>query len=176
MAEEKDEKELELEATAEGEEGGKPKSKKKLIMMLAAVVLLGGGAGAYFFLFAGGSDGDTEEMLVEEEVMAPAEYKQLKPPFIVNFPDRGRQRFLQADITLMTREPDVLFAIDEHMPLIRHNLTNVLSAQSLTTLHTAAGIERLRREATEELKRILAEEIGTEEGIDEVLFTSFVLQ
>ena len=180
MAEEdatQQEKELELDAEAQGEESeGSGKSRKKLIMIAAAaLVLIGGGAGAYLFL---GSDPESDELAeVVEEEPPPAEafYLELEPPFIVSLPDRGRQRFLQANITVRSRNRESILKVEEHMPAVRHNLSNILSAQTVSSIQTAGGIEQVRREATEQIKKILSEELDSE-AIEDVLFTGFVMQ
>lgn len=185
MAEKKEaaenaDKELDLEnqsADSEIETAGK--SKKKLIAIAAMVlVLVGGGGAAYMLVFVGSNDAveNTEEATLAEQVPEGSiEYIKLDPPFVVNFSDRGRQRFVQAEITLMTRDPDMVFVIDQHMPLIRHNITNVLGAQTMDTIRTAEGINQVRIETTSELQRMLDGEIGNN-AIEEVLFTSFVMQ
>ena len=62
------------------------------------------------------------------------------------------------------------------MPIVRHNLLNLFSAQMLNVAETpSSGIEELRQLATEEVKAILHEEIGRD-GIEEVIFTAFVTQ
>ncbi|NKB31546.1 MAG: flagellar protein [Pseudomonadales bacterium] len=178
MAEDKEKKELDIESE-EGdaaEESGSPNSKKKLFLIVGAVlVLAGGGAGAFFLL---GGEPEPVEELVEEEIEIPDEkaiYLELEPAFIINLPDRGRQRFLQATITVMSRNPSALLKVEEHMPAVRHNLSNLLSAQTIELIQSPGGLEQVRTEATDELNRILLEEYGSE-AIESVLFTAFVMQ
>jgi flagellar FliL protein len=150
------------------------RGKKGLIIgALAAVVVLGGGAGAFLMMGA-----EPEEPVAEElglPVLAPIQYIELTPSFIVNFPHQGRQRFLQATVSVMSRDTEALDAILEHMPVVRHNLINLLSAQMLLVFEDPAGVELLRQLATQEVKQVLMQEIGRD-GIEEVLFTSFVMQ
>ena len=174
---EQQEKELELDADGQEEESeGSGKSRKKLIMIAAAALLLiGGGAGAYLFL---GSDPESDELAeAEEEEPPPAEavYLELDPPFVVSLPDRGRQRFLQATITVRSRNRESILKVEQHMPAVRHNLSNILSAQTVSSIQTPGGIEQVRQEATDQINKILSEELGGE-AIEDVLFTSFVMQ
>ncbi len=163
------------------------KSKKPLIIAVAAVLVLAlGGAGAWFFLLqpapaadaAAVEGGEAHAETVAERVDpdAPVEYLKLEPAFIINFPYQGRQRFLQASLTVMSRDPGGLAAVVEHMPAIRHNLISLFSAQMLTVAESpASGIEPLRQMVTREVQDVLIREYGSE-GIEEVLFESFVMQ
>ena len=173
-----DEKELDLEEGAEEETEDGGKSKKKLIIIAAgAILLIVVAAAAYFFLFAGSDDEGMDEggEEVEEVVLSMAQYLPLDPSFIVNFSDRGRQRFLQADITIMTRDPSVIMELEEHMPMVRHSLTSVLSAGSLSMLQSSGGVSNTQQQVTTELQRLLSEELGGG-VIEQVLFTTFVMQ
>lgn len=164
-----DQEELEVD-----EAGSAKSSKKGLLIAIAAVVILAAaGGGAWFFLM--GDDVETSEETAAVRPAGPVQYVDLSPAFIVNFPHQGRQRFLQATLTVMGRDTAAMQAVLQHMPVIRHNLINLLSAQLLLVFEDPAGIEQLRELATEEVKQILLREIGRE-GIDEVLFTSFVMQ
>jgi flagellar FliL protein len=164
------------------------KSKKPLIIAVAAVLVLAlGGAGAWFFLLQpapaaetadGAEGGEAHAQTVADHVDPDAliEYLALTPAFIINFPYQGKQRFLQASLTVMSRDPGGLAAVTEHMPAIRHNLINLFSAQMFTVAESpATGIEPLRQLATREIQEVLIREYGSE-GIEEVLFTAFVMQ
>ena len=177
MAEqEKPEKELDLEADeTESSEEPSGSGKKKLFIIIAAVALLGGGGAAYFLL--GGEDESAEVAEVEEEVVPQeqAVYLELDPPFVISLPARGRQRFLQANITLMSRDREAILKVEQHMPAVRHHLSNILSAQSLESIQSEGGIELVRTEATEQINRLLIEDLEST-AIEEVLFTTFVMQ
>lgn len=157
----------------DGDKSQKKSKKGLLIGALAAVLVLGGGAGA--FLFMGGEPADPASTEPDVPILGPVQYLELAPSFIVNFPHQGRQRFLQASISIMSRDTEALDAITQHMPVVRHNLINLLSAQMLLVFEDPTGIELLRQLATQEVKQVLMREIGRE-GIEEVLFTNFVMQ
>ena len=151
-------------------------SKKKLLIGIIAAVVLAAGGAAWFLLM--GSDA-TESADAESAVVvppqAPVQYLELTPAFIVNFPHQGRQRFMQATVTVMSRDADALEAVSQHMPVIRHNLINLLSAQLILVFEDPAGIEQLRQMATDEVNQVLQREIGRD-GIEQLLFTNFVMQ
>ncbi|MDO8909139.1 MAG: flagellar basal body-associated FliL family protein [Pseudohongiella sp.] len=151
------------------------KGKKGLIVIvLAAVLIIAGGGGAWFFLM-GSDPANPAPVVAAAPPLGPVQYLDLAPAFIVNFPHQGRQRFLQANVSVMSRDAQAIAAVSQHMPVIRHNLINLLSAQMLLVFEDPAGVETLRQLATQEVKQVLQREIGRE-GIDEVLFTNFVMQ
>lgn len=155
------------------------KSKKLILIIAILVVVLGaGGAGAWFFLFSAPPVETDETVAAAPKAVpiGPVQYLDMSPSFIVNFPYQGRQRFLQANLTAMARDAEALAAVTEHMPAIRHSLINLFSAQMLNVAESpSSGIEELRKLATIEVQAVLHREIGRD-GIEEVLFTSFVLQ
>lgn len=170
------------EDTEEGtEEGGKKKSPLMLII-IAAVVLIGGGAGAYFMMGSGGEDEAVAENgeAAEGEEGAEADVKSayyfsLDPAFIVNFTGKSRARFLQVNIEGMTRDETVKEKITKHIPQVRNNIILLLSSKTHDELNTPAGKESLRKEVLKEIQDILVAETG-KEGVEDVYFTSFVMQ
>jgi flagellar FliL protein len=106
---------------------------------------------------------------------APAIYHPLEPPFIVNFKDRGRNRFLQVEVQVMTRDPKMIEHLNKHMPVIRNNLLLLFGSQTADGLQSTEGREKLRKAALEEIQKILNRETG-HKGVEELYFTSFVMQ
>jgi flagellar protein FliL len=153
--------------------------RKKLILIIGAVLLLVGiSVGVTLTLLSAFSDApaaDAEAASEAEPTKQPAIYYPLSPAFVVNFEDRGRSRFLQAELTLLLRDPEVTHALDMHMPAIRNALVMLLSGQSFETLQTAEGKEALREQALVKIQEVLQQEIG-KPGIEQVLFVNFVMQ
>lgn len=118
------------------------------------------------------AEGEVEEVSTSKN---PAIYFPLKPPIIVNFQARGRQRFMQADVSLMTRENDVIEAIEIHMPMLRNSLVLKFGAQEYEEMQTEEGREILRQDALKDLQEIMKKEIG-KPGIEKLLFTNLVMQ
>lgn len=156
-------------------------SKKNLIIMLAiGIVLVGvsvGGTLVALKLFGGVSAPEEEEIVAEEVVPSkkPAIYYPLKPDLIVTYLARGKHRYAQIGITLMFREDDVLAAVELHKPMILNALNMIISGQVYEEIQTAEGKELLRLQCLEELQRLMEQEIG-KPGIEQVLFTDFVMQ
>lgn len=186
MAEENDDND-----NIEGEDGEGQKSpisgKKKLIIIIviAVLVLAASIVGTLWMLGIFDSDDDTamesdtsEQMVTEEAVPnkpKPAMYFPIKPAFVVNFSSRGRQRFLQADVTIMTRDPDVFTAMQSHLPLVKNRLVMLFSGEVYEELQTDEGKELLRQKSRDALQELMQQELG-KQGVEEVLFTNFVMQ
>ena len=165
-----DDKDLDLDVVEED----KPKSKLMLIIIIVVVVLLGGGGGAFFVMSSGGEEGMEGEG-GEEEVRKQAIYLPMKPPFVINYTVRDRQRYAQINVSLMARDDYIIEALQRHMPLIRNNLVSSFSALEFEEVQTVEGKEMMRETALEEIQSILMEEVG-EPGLEQVLFTNFVIQ
>lgn len=162
--------------------------KKIILLVVVGLVLIGGSVGGtLFFLGAfddkpvavdaeGGEDGEGGEGgEAEEPAKLPAIYIPLKPPIVVNYNSRGRQRFVEAKITLMVRSEAVLSAVELHMPMIRNTMVMVLGGQIYEDLQTPEGKEQVRQQLLKKTQAIVEAEIG-EPGIEQVLFTNFVMQ
>jgi len=155
------------------EEQEKPKSKMLIIIIAVLVVLMIGGGAAAFLMMSGGDEASVDESA--EPAQMPAIYFDFKPPFVVNYQWKGRQRYVQISMSVMTRNAAAIETINTHMPLVRNNLVMVLGSQDFEMLRTPEGKEALRQSVLEELQKILTEEMG-EPGIEQVLFTNFVMQ
>jgi len=181
----KKEKEKDEVSENEEDESTKGGSKKKLIIFaVLAMVLLGGAVGGTMFvlnMFSGAeeemAESDISEPVEEErdKPLAPAIYYPIKPAIVVSFQARGKQRFLQAEITLLIRDEEVVSVIEAHMPRVRNSLVMLLGGQTYEELQTAEGKEVVRELAAKELRKIMEEEAGVS-GIEQVLFTHFVMQ
>lgn len=188
MAEEKD---LDLD----GEEGegeseapkGDKKSKKMVLIIFAAIFVLSIGGTVTAVLFLLGDDEpqvteantETESAPEKEEAIKkngnPALFLKLSPAFVVNFKNKGKQRYLQAHLTVMARDQEVLDAVSHHLPLIRNNLILLFASESLDELKTLEGKEALRAKLTISVQEVLTKETGSP-GIEQVLFANFVMQ
>lgn len=105
----------------------------------------------------------------------PAIYYPLKPAIIVTYNARGRQRYVQAELTLMFRDQSLVPVIEMHMPMIRHELMMIIGGQDYDELQTAEGKELTRLQCLAKIQAVLEQEIG-KPGIEQVLFVGFVMQ
>ncbi|MEA1868298.1 MAG: flagellar basal body-associated FliL family protein [Thermodesulfobacteriota bacterium] len=111
----------------------------------------------------------------KKQKMDPPEYFVLNPVFVTNLQDKNKQRYLQINVQVMARDSEAIEAVKLHMPVIRNNLTLLFSSKNSKELNNRSGIEKLREETLSEIHKILMENLGRE-GIEEVYFTSFVIQ
>lgn len=181
--EEKDSEENSNTAAAGGFLAGK---KKIILLAVLGLVLIAVSIGGTLLALSLLSD---KEPMVDQAAVPEGEaaaaaapavvqkpiYYPIKPAILVSFDARGRQRLLQAEITLMTRDNDVVAALELHMPMIRNALITVISGQTYEEIQSAEGKELLRVQCLQELQTLLQKEIG-KPGLEQVLFTSLVLQ
>lgn len=169
---------------------GKSGLVKIIIIVVVAILVLGGTIGATLY-FAGVFGGDEEadtEMAQEQDKPAKQEkkdkkpkdssqvvYHEFDPAFVVNFEDNGVVRFLQIGMSAMTYDPQVVEALKTHDPAIRNNLVLLFSSQTYRDLSTREGKEALRKKALAEIQSILKEN-GGDAGVEQIYFTSFVIQ
>ncbi|MDH3977267.1 MAG: flagellar basal body-associated FliL family protein [Gammaproteobacteria bacterium] len=116
---------------------------------------------------------ETEEDVEEE--LGPPIYLPLDPPLVATFEDKSAVRFLQLTLEVMSRDQAAIDAVQTHMPVIRNSLLLLMGGRTVTDLTSREGKEALRAEALEEMQRILVANTG-EPGVEELYFTSFVVQ
>ena len=168
------------------------KKKKKLFLIIGLAVLLivisiGGTVVALKVLAPPPPAGAAAEAERAASTLLPAIYYEMTPNFTINFNVNGRQRYLQAAITLMYRDPLLEELLKLHMPAIRNGLVMLLSAKNFDELQTSEGKEALRAEALEIIRGQLqkeqealvargdSEEVSAA-NVEQVLFTNFVMQ
>ena len=163
------------EAEAKGGKG------KMIMIVVGAVVLLAAGifAGPMVQKMMGG-----EEATAEASADAPAEEPQGKdaisegihPPLLINFIDeRGKGRFLQISLELLTRDQAVVDAIKAHSPVIRNNLILLYGDIQYGDVSTREGKAKMLEMALTEINSILEEQTG-QQGVEAVYFTNLVVQ
>jgi flagellar protein FliL len=103
-----------------------------------------------------------------------AVYYAIDPPLVVNFEDGSVVRFLQITMEIMAHDQKGIDSVQKNMPLIRNNLLLLMSNRNYQSLMSRDGKEKLRAEALAEIKDVQKKQGGGD--IDDVLFTSFVVQ
>ncbi|QJD58828.1 flagellar basal body-associated protein FliL [Pseudomonas sp. gcc21] len=153
-----------------------PASRKKLLLLVGAglfALLLSIGAAA-FFLFAS-EDETVAETPVVEAGKPMAIYQSLDPAFVVNYVHEGRQRYMQVNVVLMGRDPQLMTQLSSHLPLIRNELVMLFSSEEFDALFSPEGKEALRERASLAVKALMEKELGNP-IIESALFTNIVLQ
>ena len=155
-----------------------PKKSRVMMIVIVLTALAAGGGGAYFFATKDSKGPAAQEQgeAKEAEEKLPAQYVKLDPPFVVNFEAKGMMRFLQVSIEIMTRDPATIDVITKNDPMIRNDLIMLLGNQSYTTISTREGKEQLRAEALKVVAGIIDAEGGDGAKVEQLYFTSFVMQ
>jgi flagellar protein FliL len=159
-----------------------PKKSKLLLIIVIACVVIAGGAGGGFYFFSHGKEeaqsADAKGKGKKKEVVpkAPAVYVKFDPPFVVNFEAKGMMRFLQVSVEVMTRDPATAALIKENDPMLRNDLLLLLGNQTYETISTREGKEHLRGEALKTVAKVVGDEGGTAKYVEQLYFTSFVMQ
>lgn len=166
-----EEKELTLDAD-DGDGGGGGKSKL-VIILIVLVLLLGGGGVAAMFLMSDKSE--VAEEVDESEQIEPSHYVKMRPAFIANYMVGKRQRYLQVEMTLVTRNESHLELFADHMPILQNEITAWLTQQDFEELRDPDSRDALRRSLIENLQEKIEVETG-EAALEDVLFTAFVMQ
>lgn len=172
------------------EEGKKSGGMLKIIILVVVVLLLiaGAVAGTWFYMkstqpppapvegeegaAAAANDGGS---LFGGDDMDPAIYHKLRPKFITTFEANNKQRYMQLEVTLMTRDEEAVAALTTHGPLIRNQLVLLFAKQDYVALQTPDGKSELKKEALTTVQSLLNNEIGNP-GVEAILFTEFVMQ
>ena len=162
---------------------------KKLIIIIVALLLVlgGGGAGAaWYFLHAKApADGAAHE----EEEAPKAKHKASKKghggapeyvviePFTVNLQpgEGGGDQYLQLAFTLEVSGPEENKTVKDNMAKVRSRMLLLLSSKRAEDLKSPEGKVQLAREIIAQLKEPF-EDRGEPQGIEDVLFTSFIIQ
>lgn len=176
--------------TSDADADGNGASKKKKLLLLIAlavalvIISIGGTIVALKIFISPATDANAAQ---NNSVLAPAVYFEMTPNFTINFTVNGRQRYLQAAITLLHRDPALDGLLSLHMPAIRNGLVMLFSSKSFDELQTPEGKEQLKAESLLIIQSLLKKEqdalvaSGATKGlslatVEQVLFTNFVMQ
>jgi flagellar protein FliL len=179
------------EGAPEGAAVPAPKKKLPKWMLFAAigvVALLVIGGGVYAFMSKKGADteqvadpkakGKSKQVVAKKDTRPkePAIYTAFDPPFVVNFQDKGVVRFLQVTVQVMTRDQKTAEMFKQHDPVIRNDLLLLLGNQTVDTLSSREGKDKLREQSREAIANIIKNEGGDAKTVEQLYFTSFVMQ
>lgn len=114
----------------------------------------------------------------DEEVTVPkAIYYAIPEPFTINFLNQSNQqaRYLQIKVTLKSTNAEAIESAEQNLPMIQDALLDLFSDQSYQEANSVEGRKALQQNTLETVKTILKEETGND-AIDDIYFTSFILQ
>lgn len=115
----------------------------------------------------------------EDEEAPPREslYVEMGPAFVTHVGEPSeRMAYLKVDVTLRAGSEALAEELQTHMPRLRHELVQLFNNQmDLQMLSSGDGQDQLRSEALALVNAALdAQQV--EASVDDVLFTSFVVQ
>ena len=151
----------------------KKKSGRTWLWISLAIVLAGAGGGGWWWQSQQAAAHAASKSAKPQH--APAQYYAPEPAFAVNLVDADAVRYLQADVQLVTRDPETRTALETHAPAIRNRLLLLFGQQSAVQLAQRSGKERLQAAALAEVRQVLKQEAAPDR-IEAVIFTSLVTQ
>jgi len=140
---------------------------------LGVIVLLAAAGGGWWWWQ--GAQVEAEDGTEARTGRLPAQYIALEPSFVVNLADPGGNRYLQADVEVVTRDPATVAALHAHLPSVRNRLLLLFGQQEAAQLAQRTGKERLQDVARDEVRNLLKAE-GAADKVEAVIFTSLVTQ
>ena len=146
-------------------------------MPLILVLLAGAGAGGGVWWWSQKQQAAAAEATeaAAKPTRQPAQYVPVEPSFVVNLADPDGNRYLQADVQVVTRDPATLAAIEAHLPSIRNRLLLLFGQQTAAQLAQRTAKERLQEQALAEVRGVLKSERAPNK-VEAVFFTSLVTQ
>ncbi len=113
--------------------------------------------------------------LVAQEI-PDSVYINITPDFITNYDEGARLKYIKASVSLkVVGESEPM--VRHHLPSIKNGLILLFTSQGEENLSSTVGREILRREALDEVRRIIAElETSGEDQVEDLYFTNFVVQ
>lgn len=155
-----------------------PRSGTKMFLVFLVALLAAGaaGTGVYFMTGKQGADASAAEASAVSRSRLPPTYVKLDPPFVSNFESRGAMRFLQVSVEVMTRDPAIADLVKQHDPMVRNDLLMLFGNQSYDTISKPEGKEQLRAQALEAVRNVITTQGGDGAKVEQLYFTSFVMQ
>ena len=173
-----------------------PKAKKKFLIIVVgvvlAVVILGGGAALLLHRIGSHVEEDGESQAKKSEVKAAnhdahPEFVRFEPFTVKLQPDAEKQeQYLQLLPEMKVLDPHVSEKLKAYMPELRHNMLLILSSKKPSELSTPQGVEMLASDIRNRVNSIIDGEQKTapptdgkarpDDSVQEVLFTSFIIQ
>jgi flagellar FliL protein len=158
-------------------------SKKLIIIILAVVLVLGlaGGGAAWFFLHGQADAGEEHEAPAKKgkkskKPVGPPEYVPVEP-FTVNLQpgESGADQYLQVAFTLEVNGLEEKENIKNNMAKVRSRMLLLLSSKRAADINTPEGKIALAKEIITQLREPF-EDRGSQQEVEDVLFTSFIIQ
>ncbi len=103
-------------------------------------------------------------------------YVSLGDALVLNLATKKKRlTFLQLKVDVLVKDDDAKAIVEAHIPALRHQIIVLLSEQNALDMKTPAKRNDIRKLATERVKETL-EELAGKSDVDDVLFSSFLIQ
>ena len=102
-------------------------------------------------------------------------YVSIGDPMVLNLSGTRKLTFLQISADVLVSDSDAEEAVKVHIPAVRHSLIMLLSEQKAADIKSPGTREEIRKIATANVKRLIADLSGNE-AVSEVLFSSILVQ
>jgi len=158
---------------ADAEPAAAPRKNRKWLIIAAAALLVLGAGG---WLLLGRGNNHAKQVEKPKESAGPPLYLALDPPFVVNFEGDQLVRFLQIAVQVMTRDPAIVELLKTNDPVVRNDLLLLFANQKYEVMAAREGKEKLRSDALTVVRKVVQSGGGKPEHVEQVYFTSFVMQ
>ena len=147
--------------------------KKPILFILIGLLSISTGIGGTWYIMKD-QNGEAETTVLDKK--KPTTFIKLET-FTVNLQpeDHEQHRYLQVDLTVKVSETEVTNVIKEKMPEIRNQILLLLSSKNATEISNYEGKQQLSQGIAEAI-RLKVEHEMLQDDIQDVLFTSFIIQ
>lgn len=105
-----------------------------------------------------------------------AQYVDMPPAFIANFGDTSKKvKFVKTEVALKVADTNTVFTVENHLPMLRHEIVMLLSKQTEDAMSSPEGQETLRNDALKAVQAALQKEEKAE-LVSDLLFSTFIVQ
>ena len=113
----------------------------------------------------------------DDAINPVAIYYQFPEPIRVNFQRQSNDqvRLFQIKVALMSYDQKIIDNAELNLPMLQDALRTLLTEQTIESISSVEGRQALQVTALETIKALLKEETGKDD-LEEVYFTSFILQ
>ena len=119
----------------------------------------------FVLLFSSVSHAEDEEIVYENA------YIKLSPDLVSNL--QGRKTYIRTAVQLMTNRAELMYHIEEHLPLIRHVFLMTLIDKKASDIKSPKGKEALRKEMLKAAAKALDEKVPVKGLLTDVFFTTY---
>ncbi len=129
------------------------------------------------FIFIFSNTFSVASLAEEEKAEGPTfAYYTLEPDMTTNIHTKGKTlSYLQVRIDLMVADSSYIADLEQHDPLIRDAIVEIIGQQSVDQVKSLSGREELRKHLLDELNSLLITETGRT-LLTDLLFTKYLYQ